>query len=91
MTAAHPNAKYPELQDPAWLRARYVEDGLSLDGIAELVDFDCSAVTVGYWMRKHGIPARPRTSRAPAGRSVWTEGRAAASTVRGCGRMMEGA
>ena len=55
--------KYPELQDADWLRARYVTEGLSTIEIAEMLDFDCAPTTVGNWLRKHGIPARPPTGR----------------------------
>lgn len=66
--------KYPELQDPEWLRARYVVDGLSADQIAEMIDFDCTTTTVRNWLRRHGIPLRPSTEQAPNGRRGWRQG-----------------
>ena len=76
--------KYPELLNGDWLYARYVEDGLSLDQIAELIGFDVPAGTVAYWLGKHGIPTRANTRRAPNGRSSCSEGRAPRPT--GCYR-----
>ena len=49
---------YPELGDAEWLRARYVDDGLSADKIAELVDFDCHRQSVWNALCRHGIPRR---------------------------------
>ena len=66
---------YPELRDADWLRARYVDEGLSQDQIAELLGFECARATVGQWLRRHGIPARPISAGAPHGRPRWTEGR----------------
>lgn len=47
-------AKHPELADPDWLREHY-ENG-SVRSIAR--ELGCSAPTVQYWMRKHGIENR---------------------------------
>ena len=60
--------RYPELQDPDWLRARYIDEGLSADQIAEMLGFECASQSVLYWLRKHNIPARPQAAPAPHGR-----------------------
>lgn len=74
---------YPELQDRDWLHARYVVEGLSQERIAELIDFGCTHKTVGNWLRRHGIPARPRGVRAPATRPGWAEGQTQMPRKRG--------
>jgi len=51
--------KYPQLEDCDWLRAQYVDDGMTLNQIADLVDFDCSAAYVSYALKRAGIKARP--------------------------------
>ena len=60
--------RYEEFLDAEWLRTRYVDEGLSTDQIAELIGFDVKPASVGYWLAKHGIPLRPKSSKSPAGR-----------------------
>lgn len=55
--------RWPQLADPAWLRARYVDDELTTGEIAELIDFDCPSGTVSSWLKRHGIPARQPADR----------------------------
>ncbi len=74
--------KYPDLLNAEWLRARYWDDGLSADQIAELLGFECSQATVGKWLRHHGIPTRGSGEPSPSGRPKWTEGVAAAAQDR---------
>lgn len=47
-------AKYPELHDPLWLRARIAE-GLTYWQIAELIDFDCNKESVRRACKRHGV------------------------------------
>ena len=79
---ARGQVKYPDLLNAEWLRARYWDDGLSADQIAELIDFDCAQATVNKWLHRHGIPLRDRTELAPNGRPIWSEGRLAARDGR---------
>ena len=45
---------------PEWLHQKYVVEGLGCPDIAKLTGRDSK--TVWYWLRKHGIPTRPRGS-----------------------------
>jgi transposase/5-methylcytosine-specific restriction endonuclease McrA len=47
------------------LLKRYLDEGLSLNQIGELVGRDAS--TVGYWVNKHGLVANGRAKYAPRG------------------------
>lgn len=46
--------------DEAWLRQKYLVEGLGCPQIGALVDRD--AKTILHWLRKYGIPTRPRGS-----------------------------
>jgi hypothetical protein len=54
--------RYPALDDPAWLRERYVVEGFTQRGIATLVG--CSDVLVSRALKRHGI-LRPADRTAP--------------------------
>lgn len=41
-----------------WLRQKYIDEGLSMVDIGRIVDRDPK--TILHWMRKYGIPTRPR-------------------------------
>lgn len=59
---------YQKLNDAAWLRASYWEDGLSMSQIATLVGVvNFNPATVAKAMRRHGIPRRS-ISEAKTGR-----------------------
>lgn len=45
--------KYPQLEDPVWLRARYLEDKMTAQAIARLLG--AHTVTVTNWLRHHDI------------------------------------
>jgi transposase-like protein len=55
------------LEDGAWLRARYLDEGKSCQQIAE--ELGCAKMTVHRALRRHGIGGRPagRQRRAAAG------------------------
>ena len=53
----------PRLDDAAWLRARYVERGLSSYAIAAALG--CDPATVRLALRRHGMPVKPPGSRTP--------------------------
>lgn len=46
-------------RNPEWLRARYWDDELTLEQIAD--EAGCTADGIRYWMGKHSIKRRPRT------------------------------
>jgi len=48
----------PLYRDYAWLHAEYVENGRTMAGIAK--QFGVTAMTIHGWLKKHGIPTRPR-------------------------------
>jgi DNA-binding CsgD family transcriptional regulator len=60
-------SKYPELNDPRWLQAKYAISGAN--SIADEVG--CSAGTVRQALRRHGIRLRPGT--VPFKFSRWTD------------------
>jgi len=45
-------------KDPVWLRREYVENGRTTIDIAE--QCGCTSQNIGYYLRKHKIPRRPR-------------------------------
>lgn len=49
-------------KDKDWLVKAYVTEGLTLQEIADACE--CSAMTINQWLRKHGIPSRPRGRRS---------------------------
>lgn len=56
MSRPKSTSKYPELNDEAWLRARYEDEGLTRKQVGELLG--CSATAVLTAMRRHGIKSR---------------------------------
>lgn len=58
-------ARYPELHDRTWLHARYVEERLTGDQMAELIDFDCTAAAVYAALHRWEIPVRGVGRRRP--------------------------
>jgi hypothetical protein len=59
--------KHPALHDAATLRALYVGERLSVRAIAGRLGV--APITVCYWLRRHGIEARPG-GWDPAGREL---------------------
>lgn len=53
-----PKTKYPQLQDPSWLREHYVEQKMSDGDIAAIVG--CTRSAVDYSLAKFDIPRRGR-------------------------------
>jgi hypothetical protein len=78
---AHPGSHAPRpkkgrstVHDAEWLRARYVDEQMTLDAIAALVP--CSKQTVVWHMKKHGIERRDASSAKkgrPSGRVMTPE------------------
>lgn len=67
----------PELEDPIWLTARYVDEGMTTRAIA--IQLGCSHGKVGKSLREAGIPTRPRSYRAdpsPRKGATWNSYRA---------------
>lgn len=59
------NIRYPELQDPEWVRREYVDNDLRLQEIADKLG--CHPPAVLLALRRHGI-----TERHPRGGGPWT-------------------
>lgn len=61
-------AGFEKLRDPEWLRKRYHDDGLSMDGLAR--EIGCTAGSVLKAFRRYGIPSKPSKRAAHLNRPV---------------------
>jgi AraC-like DNA-binding protein len=56
--------RYPQLRDAAWLREQYVTLGKGSEAIAQTLG--CTGTAVYRALKRHGIPPRPPSVKAPA-------------------------